>query len=266
MKVSVLVENTSSRKDILPEHGLSLYLETLKHTLLFDMGQSNLFSQNAHKMGLNLQNVDAAFVSHGHYDHGGGLKTFLQKNKTAPVYLNRHAFEVHSKNFEGGQKYIGLDQKLSQNERFCFVDEELVLDDELKLYSCGGRSCPYSVDSFGLTMIQDGNFIPDDFRHEQYLMIEENGKRILVSGCSHRGILNIMEWFHPDILIGGFHFMKLDPHGAGKEQLSKAADLLNHYPTQYYTCHCTGLEQYDFLKQRMGNKLHYLSGGDCVTL
>ena len=105
----------------------------------------------------------------------------------------------------------------------------------------------------------------DEFLHEHYLMIEENGKRILISGCSHKGILNIMSWLQPDVLIGGFHFMKLDPVN-DRSALKNAAETLMNHPAEYYTCHCTGAEQYEILKEWMGNRLCYLSGGDHLTI
>jgi 7,8-dihydropterin-6-yl-methyl-4-(beta-D-ribofuranosyl)aminobenzene 5'-phosphate synthase len=113
--------------------------------------------------------------------------------------------------------------------------------------------------SCGLNMIQDGRMTEDDFRHEQYLLVVENGKRILFSGCSHRDILNIMHWFRPDICIGGFHLSKLPLD----ETLAGYAKALDAYPTAYYTGHCTGTAQYQFMKERMRN-LHYLSVGDTV--
>ena len=104
-------------------------------------------------------------------------------------------------------------------------------------------------------------FIDDDFLHEQYLLIEENGRRILLSGCSHKGILDITTWFHPDVLVGGFHVSKL-PLG---DELRALAIKLNAFPTEYYTCHCTGEEQYHFMKQFMP-RLHYLSCGETVRI
>ena len=102
----------------------------------------------------------------------------------------------------------------------------------------------------------------DDFLHEQYLLIEEEGKRILISGCSHKGIFNIAEWFKPDVLIGGFHFMKLDPDAEEDAGfLNKAAEILLRYDTTYYTCHCTGEMQYAFLKEKMGDRLQYAATG-----
>ena len=127
----------------------------------------------------------------------------------------------------------------------------------------GRHNAPKVMDfgSCGLNMLQDGRMREDDFRHEQYLLAEENGKTILFSGCSHRGILNIMRWFRPDLLIGGFHFSKLPLD----ETLAGYAKALNAYPTVYYTGHCTGAAQYQFLKDRMQN-LHYLSAGDSLVI
>lgn len=86
------------------------------------------------------------------------------------------------------------------------------------------------------------------------------------SGCSHKGLLNLMKWFRPDVFIGGFHFMTLDPHGEGRQRLEMAAAVLKTYSTVFYTGHCTGTEQYDFLKSLMGEQLHPLSGGRTAVL
>jgi len=95
MKITALVENTSCDPDLGAEHGLSLYIETRRQKILFDMGQTDLFVSNAERLGINLSEVDLAVLSHGHYDHGGGLRRFLEINKRATVYLSRYAFEAH---------------------------------------------------------------------------------------------------------------------------------------------------------------------------
>ena len=166
----------------------------------------NLFAENADKLGIDLADVDIAVLSHGHYDHGGGLKKFLEINKKAPVYLSRHAFGEY---YNGTTKYIGLDKTLKGSNRIIFTDDTYSIDENLTLFSCNQNSKTYNLGSFGLMMKQGDNFLPDDFLHEQYLLIKENNKNILISGCSHKGILNITEWFTPDDLVGGFHFSKL---------------------------------------------------------
>ena len=228
MKITVLAENTACRSEIGCEHGLSLFIETDGVSILFDTGQSDLFSENADKLGIDLSKVTLAVLSHGHYDHGGGLKRFLEINRIAPIYISRYAFESH---YNGTEKYIGLDTELKDNKRFIFTGEEYKINDSLTLYSKNSCEKIRPLLSSGLKTLSDGKLIPEDFRHEQYLLINENGKRILISGCSHKGIFNIINWFNPDSC-----------------------------PTEFFTCHCTGVEQYEFMKPYMKN-LNYIKTG-----
>ena len=258
MKITALTENTSVNENIGAEHGLSLYIETDGHKILFDMGQTDMFERNAKTLCIDLSEVDIAVLSHGHYDHGGGLARFLEINKKAPVYVNEYAFEQH---YNGTQKYIGLDISLKNNSRLIFTSDVYKINDSMTLFSCNENRKSYDLGSFGLNMIQDGKFMPDDFRHEQYLLINENGKNVLISGCSHKGIMNITEWFKPDVLIGGFHFSKL----ALDKTLENYAETLDKYNTNFYTCHCTGMEQYVFMKKYM-SRLEYLSAGQEIII
>ena len=258
MKITALLENTTTRPEMKTEHGLSLFIETEKHRILFDMGQTSLFAENAQALGVDLSSVDIAVLSHGHYDHGGGLSTFLQINDRAPVYMSPYAFLPH---YNGVRKYIGLDTSLQDHSRIVFTKDETRLDEGLTLFSCNQNTKAHDLGSFGLTEKTENGFVPDDFRHESYLLIEENGKRILFSGCSHKGILDIAEWFAPDVLIGGFHFSKLPLD----DTLTAYAKHLDRFETDFYTCHCTGTEQYAFMKQSM-NRLHYLSTGQSIHI
>ena len=89
------MENTAAGENLAAEHGLSLLIETGEHRILFDAGQTGAFADNAARLGLDLSTVDLAVLSHGHYDHGGGLARFLEINCHAPVYVNPHVFEPH---------------------------------------------------------------------------------------------------------------------------------------------------------------------------
>lgn len=262
MKITVLTENTTNREDLICEHGLSLYIETGNTRILFDGGQTSAFAENAEKLGIDLGSVDFAVLSHGHYDHGGGLRRFLELHPSAPVYLHRESFGEH---FNGTEKYIGLPPSLSGHPRLAFVDTVRTLAPGITLHPGHLLPCPQPVRSYGLTLRKDGRFLPDTFRHEQYLLIEEAGKKVLFSGCSHRGILNITRHFRPEVLIGGFHFMKLDPLTHG-DLLSQAAGELLELPTTYYTGHCTGQSQFDFLKDRMGSRLQSIRTGTVIEI
>ena len=251
MKLWVLMEN-AAQEGFSCEHGLSLYIEACGQHILFDAGQTPAFAHNAQKLGIDLSKVDIAILSHGHYDHSGGMGHFLEQNSTAPVYLSRHAFDPHH-NASG--KFIGVDSALATCQRLKFVDDALPLAPGLHLSTCNTLPRPYPTDSCGLTAMGE----PDDFRHELYLSIEENGRHILISGCSHKGILNITHWFTPHILIGGFHFKSMD---AADPRLAAAAEQLRCFPTVYYTGHCTGQAQFETLKPILGQQLNTFHAGD----
>lgn len=265
MELTVLMENTACSETLCAEHGLSLYLEVNGRHILFDCGQSAAFADNAQRLGVELSQVDTAILSHGHYDHGGGLARFLELNDYAPVYLHRDAFQPH---YHGADRYIGLDPALAHSPRLRFTVDETDLGDGLTLSTCNGRTAPYPVDSAGLFAETPQGRQREDFRHEQYLLIQEGERRILISGCSHKGVLNLTSWYQPDILIGGFHFMGIDPESPeGEARLSQAAEvLLSRSDTQYWTCHCTGRKPYEWLKAHMGARLSRLSTGDRITI
>ncbi len=257
MRLTCLAENTAVNDTFRAEHGLSLYIETGNTRILFDMGQTALFAENAATLGIDLATVDLAVLSHGHYDHVGGLATFLDLNPTAPVYLHRTAFDPH---YNGTSKYIGLDTALAPSHRLRFTDRDTPLADGITAL-CDPFPRPRDLGSFGLNMVENGTFLPDDFRHEQYLLVEENGRRILFTGCAHKGILDIADRYRPDILIGGFHFSKLPTD----DTLTAYAAFLDSLDTDYYTCHCTGAAQYAHMKRTM-TRLHPLSTGQTLLL
>ena len=258
MKIYTLIENTSCVDGFAYEHGLSLYIETEKMRILFDSGQSGAFADNAVKLGIDLGKVDVMILSHGHYDHSGGIGRFLELNNTAPVYISSTAFGMH---YNAEDRYIGVDEELKNSSRFVFVDDYEEIGKGITLYGADKINAVTPIDSAGLKIKAPSGMIPDTFRHEQYLMIEENNHKVLISGCSHNGILNIMETMKPDVLVGGFHFMK-----KSVEEVKAPADKLMEYDTKYFTCHCTGIEQFDCMKQIMGDRLSYLSAGNMIEI
>ena len=257
MRVTSLIDNRSGTPLAECEHGLSLYIETGNRKILFDTGQTDMFSRNAAALGIDLSKADICVISHGHYDHGGGLKKFLEINERAPVYMSRYAFEPHY----NGEKYIGLDTSLKDCGRIIFTEGRTETDEGIVLYSSDRIVKKHFTGSSGLTTEENGVPVPDDFRHEQFLEIEDSGRKILFSGCSHNGILDISDAFRPDILIGGFHFSKLDMD----DVMISYAEYLDTYTTSFYTCHCTGYDRFEFMKKHMG-RLYYLSAGETAEI
>ncbi|ABR47618.1 beta-lactamase domain protein [Alkaliphilus metalliredigens QYMF] len=275
MKVITLIENRTISKEYKCKHGLSLYIETSNHKILFDTGTDDSFVYNACKLGVNLEDIDIAVISHGHYDHGGGLEVFLKYNSKAKIYIGKDAFDRHLIKLFGIIKYsIGLKKKLISNNRLIFVDEMMKIDDELILFGNvkGDKLIPKGNDRL-LKESSNGLVEKDDFEHEISLLINENDKYSLFCGCAHKGIVNIIERTKDIIdsdlntVIGGFHLMGMKTNNAtSKDFLDDLSNILgNNNIDKYYTCHCTGEQPYSYLSQKMRN-LDELKTGKVIEI
>jgi 7,8-dihydropterin-6-yl-methyl-4-(beta-D-ribofuranosyl)aminobenzene 5'-phosphate synthase len=274
MIIKALVENSSGNPSLGAEHGLSLFIEANGKKILFDTGASSLFSENAQKLGVDLQSVDFAVLSHGHYDHGGGLETFLSINSTAPIYIRENAFNPFYSEREGNTyEYIGLDRKLLNEKQIILTKTQTQIAEGISLFSGVKGTRFFPSGNCSLFKKEGDSYVLDDFAHEQNLVLEEDGISLLVAGCAHRGIVNILEHFHqkrgyyPTHVIGGFHLFN---HRTGKpetnETLLGIAHFLQKTEATYYTCHCTGEESFGFLHSKMGAQIEYLSGGRILTI
>ena len=270
MKLTVIVENTSCGAAE-AAHGLSLYIETERHRILFDAGPDGaLLKKNAVLLGIDPSKVNLAFLSHGHYDHSGGMFTFLEENNHAPLYLQRHAAEPHYANENVGFRYIGIDPKIIElfSKRLVFTDEVLKIDEELTCFSDVKTADFLSGSNLSLLEQSSDGYAPDRFLHEQNLLITENGKVILIAGCAHRGIVNILRRATeiagraPDAVYAGFH---LTNPGRGIDEpeafVRSVGEELEKWPCRFYTGHCTGKGPYSILKEMLCERLNYLGGG-----
>ena len=272
MKVTSLVENTS-RRGLPVEHGLSLHiLLDDGRQVLFDMGQRRLFADNAERLGIRLADVDAAIVSHGHYDHGGGLRAFLELNEKAKVYVHRHAFEPHYSLRESGLRYIGIDHDLATHERVVLCGDETRIGEDMVLFAGVDGQCLMPIGN--RLLFGPGKDENDDFRHEQSLIIKEKEKTVLFAGCAHGGIVNIMRqgrrvagrtFTH---VFAGMHLVK---SGLSEEEEatfihSLARELTANAPCHYFTMHCTGAAQYSMLNEEMGDAISYMACGDQIEI
>ena len=108
MKIITLMENDSIDMNLKHAHGLSLYIEWKKHKILFDLGPNKHFYTNAKTLGIDIEEVDTVIISHGHFDHGIGLQTFLKHNDKAKIYLSDKAFNKQTKKIGIFQYFIGI--------------------------------------------------------------------------------------------------------------------------------------------------------------
>lgn len=265
MKVTALMENTSAREDCVAEFGLSFLVEANGRSVLFDAGQSDKTVSNAVMLGIDLNEVDVAILSHGHFDHADGFPAFLKVNSHAPLYV-RTGYD--GKHYGGDGRFIGVVDELVGNNRLKVIDDaRLNLGDGFTIVSYAQSEPAFPIDHAGLLRKDGEDLVPDTFEHEQCLLIEEDGVRLLITGCTHRGIRNVMRWSAGDTptnVVGGFHFMRVPMDDTAF--LDEAADDLLSFPVDYATCHCTGLDQYRYLKERMGDRLSYIAAGQTIEL
>lgn len=264
MRITALVENTT-RAGLATVHGLALHIQTHQHTLLFDVGPDDTLFKNADALGIDLTEVDTVVISHGHDDHGGVLEKFLRINEKATVFVQRTAFRKHQKRFLIFRPDIGLDKKLIDHRRIHLVAGDHRIDNELFLFTVPETHRLRSPANDSL--LEDGR--PDPFGHEQNLLITENEHTVLVMGCGHTGIANILqraEIFRPELVVGGFHLSMPGSKKQVPEELltAIAKELAEHNNTRFYTAHCTGIYAYERIAAQTHN-LFYLSAGETIS-
>ena len=271
MRVTSLVENHSSREDCGCIHGLSLDIVTEKHHLLFDVGPNALFLENAKALGIDVSTADLCFLSHGHYDHGGGLELFCKRNERAKVLVAKGAFEPHAVLEDGNYTEIGVLPRvqLAYPDRFMTVSGSL--DAELFVFSDIRGEDYVTAASKSLLEKTETGYQPDRFFHEQNLIVTASGVRVLFAGCAHRGIVNILRRGEEivggelDYVFSGFHLTNPVLNIDEPRELIEAVgrELAARKKTQYVTGHCTGDRPYEILSEMLQGRLSLMAAG-CV--
>lgn len=266
IKFVTLMEDHLCGDHLIAEHGLSLYIETEKHKLLVDTGQSEATWENAKAKGIDISQVDTVILSHGHYDHSGGLMKFASINPTADIYMRENAGGEYYSYKEDGEKYIGIDKEIMKLPNVHLISGNTVIDDELSLFTNVKPDRSWPKGNRRLHECKNGVFVQDTFSHEQYLVIRyDGGKYALISGCAHNGILNILDTFkkvygtNPTIVISGFHMIQSEYADDDRKEIADVAKELFQMDTIFYTGHCTGDVAYGILSEHMGEKLFAIS-------
>ena len=248
-RITTLLENTSRDHELVSAHGLSFYIETEKRKILFDLGPDDSFFRNARALKIAVEDVDYVILSHGHRDHTGGLGAFLHANAKARIYIHRNALD-NLESISSGRHYIGLDEELKDSDRLTIIDGDCEIEPGMKIIQAKGSRLMSSANN---TLLRNG--VKDDFSHEIDLLIDD---RILMIGCGHRGIVNIMDTVKktavPEVVIGGFHLMTPRTGKAIDRETVEAIgkELSQDENTHFYTCHCTGNEAIGILSPLMG--------------
>lgn len=268
MKATVLVENTAPN-GLECEHGLSVLVETKSGALLFDTGESDMFARNADRLGVDLSAVGAVVVSHGHHDHAGGLQAVCARVDDAPVWLHRRALARKFSRRDDELHYAGVPEGVTDacSGRFRFAEGGDLPLPGMRLIAAGESRFPRPAGNDTLFVERDGALEADPFEDELSLAVFEDAKLMLISGCSHTGIANIVdatEAAFPDhrleVVVGGLHTRKDPP-----DTLDIVAERLAGIP-RVYAGHCTGDEAFSYLQSRLRDALRPCPVGTRIDL
>lgn len=253
MQWTVLSDNRSCNPALETEHGLSILLETGKHRILLDTGASDVFIRNAEQLGIELSKVGYVFISHGHSDHAGGLRYFMERNQQAKVIVSPDAMSGKFFSKRGNLHSITTEWPEIGEDRLVLIDQTCEILEGLQIIAHIPQIHSMPKGNQNL-YVQDanGDYIHDDFRHELALYVDG----LLFTVCAHSGLENILAVCPWPVLsvVGGFHL--LDGQETDEELTALAQRLKANYPkTLFYTSHCTGDHVYDVMKSVMGEQL-----------
>ena len=259
MKWTVLSDNRTCDSHLETEHGLSILLETDKHRVLLDTGASDVFIRNATHLGIDLSTVDYVFISHGHSDHAGGLKHFLNINERAKIIVSPDAMSGKFFSKRGNLHSITAEWPKIDDNRLVLIDRASAITEGIHVIAHIPQTHPMPKGNQNLYVQNTaGNYIHDDFRHELALYADD----LLFTGCAHSGLENILAacpW-PVHTVVGGFHL--LDGQETEDELAALAQKLKAKYPeTLFYTSHCTGDMVFAILKAVMSEQIHAFSCG-----
>lgn len=273
LRLTILTENRVSRRHLRAEHGLSIWIEADDVRILFDTGASDVFLRNAAELNLDLSRADAVALSHGHYDHAGGLPAFFETFGPRPLYMHAEGrierYSIH----DGRSREIGIPVKVRQwieDGRWPVndVSEPVAIADGIMLTGPIPRRTDYE-DTGGPFFRDAPGRTADAITDDQALVVRTPKGLVVVSGCAHSGIVNTIEYAmeifdekRVAAVIGGFHLV----HASESRMQKTLAALKAMDPGVIAPLHCTGFSAQAALYQAFGAKYMDAETGTVIQL
>lgn len=287
LRITTLIENNpDDKKDLCFEHGLSLLIEADGKHILFDTGQSGDFIKNAKTLNQNLLDLDFVIISHGHYDHSGGFKKFIEVVEKSPKLIVGEEFFApkYKKVSENEYKYNGnsFDETYIKNKQVPLekVKEDILyLTKNIMAFHNFERSTDYEKlsDKFYIGEFMENTespshncsaFVRDEFSDEIVLGINTEKGLVLIVGCSHIGIVNIISTIKERMdvpiyaVIGGTHLVDADEF-----RIQQTISSFGAMNIQYIAVsHCTGEQGIKAIKENMEEKFIFNNTGKVINI
>ncbi|HOK88135.1 MAG TPA: MBL fold metallo-hydrolase [Fervidobacterium sp.] len=271
MRVQVLIENVVYSRNLVAEHGLSLLVQRTgmndmqNDKLLIDTGQSGGFLRNAKSMGIEIRQIGKAVLSHGHYDHTGGVRALLEENKNVQVYARKGILDKkYAIRRNGEVEEIGFDSGVYDvyKDNFILIEGDTEIEDGIFVITDTDMIYDNEFTTKGFLVEKGGEMIKDSFSDEVFVVVKEKDGINVITGCSHTGILNILETAGRRFagskiksVVGGFHL-----RGMPEAEILELAQKMKEFEIgRICTCHCTGINEYAVLKSVLKSSLCYLA-------
>jgi 7,8-dihydropterin-6-yl-methyl-4-(beta-D-ribofuranosyl)aminobenzene 5'-phosphate synthase len=273
MTITVLIENRSSRPDLQAEHGLSFHIteSDSSDATIFDTGESDRALHNAQVLGLDLSQVNRIVLSHGHYDHTGGLPALLDRAPGARVFAHP---EVLIPRYSIGAKADPREIGIPEASRIRLRDHSFSPTRQrtpitARLHATGEvpRSTSYE-DTGGPFFLDETGLRPDPIQDDQALWFVSEGELVIILGCAHAGVINTIETCRMQsgvipvrAIIGGFHLVNADDR-----RLDCTVEALRQVnPGVLAACHCTGEAAMERLRREFPEQYREARAGSVFT-
>lgn len=271
MKITVLMDNNAPA-GLLCEWGLSFFIEYEGKNYLLDMGGTGDFVQNADTLGIDLSTVDAAILSHAHYDHSDGMEAFFERNDHATLYIREGAGEnCYGLNDEDETYYIGIKEGLLSKyaDRIVYASGDTMISPGVYLIPHKTPGLDAIGRKVGMKIRVGSGWKTDSFDHEQSLVFRTPEGLVILNSCSHGGPENILrevtETFPGEAVaayLGGLHQYR----STAEEVHDLAQLLLEQQVAHIYTGHCTGDAAFRLLKKELKDKISQFSSGTIIKI
>lgn len=271
LQITALMDNKlTGRKDLFCEHGLSLHISSGGKSILFDCGGSEKMLYNAKKLGVDLGQLDAVVLSHAHYDHAVGFRYLAEQYPVGRVYTGPGFFEPKYAKSENCWKNLsaGFDEGFLKGQGIAHVAVEGMEEILPGVYAISGfpREEPMEIIPARFLRLTDAGLVTDDFRDELCLALETGEGIVLLTGCAHPGILNMVRRVHTLLgkpvraVFGGTHLAEADI-----PRIQYTVDALGEMGvTLLGLSHCSGDCVEAMVRERGDISACHLGPGDCV--